>query len=36
MKRQAVEAYASQLKAFGPNGYDDVYCNERFWKLESR
>jgi LmbE family N-acetylglucosaminyl deacetylase len=33
-KRNAVRAYASQLKAFGPDGYDDVFCTERCWKLE--
>jgi LmbE family N-acetylglucosaminyl deacetylase len=33
-KRDAVKAYASQLKAFGPDGYDDVFCTERCWKLE--
>lgn len=34
LKQDAVRAYASQLKAFGPEGYDDVFCTERFWKLE--
>ncbi|WP_175941700.1 PIG-L family deacetylase [Caballeronia sp. BCC1704] len=34
LKREAVAAYASQLKAFGPNGYDDVFRPERFWTLE--
>jgi LmbE family N-acetylglucosaminyl deacetylase len=33
-KREAVRAYASQLKAFGPDGYGDVFCTERCWKLE--
>jgi LmbE family N-acetylglucosaminyl deacetylase len=33
-KRDAVKAYASQLKAFGPEGYDDVFSTERCWKLE--
>jgi hypothetical protein len=23
------------LKAFGPNGYDDVFAPERFWTLRS-
>jgi LmbE family N-acetylglucosaminyl deacetylase len=32
-KRDAVKAYPSQLKAFGPDGYDDVFCSERCWKL---
>lgn len=36
MKRAAVRAYVSQLKAFGPDGYDDVFCVERFWKLEAQ
>ncbi|MDR5857410.1 PIG-L family deacetylase [Caballeronia sp. LZ062] len=34
MKRDAVNAYPSQLKAFGPDGYGDVYLPERFWTLE--
>jgi hypothetical protein len=34
LKRDAVNAYPSQLKAFGPNGYDDVFLPERFWTLE--
>ncbi len=34
LKREAVSAYTSQLKALGPNGYDDVFHAERFWKLE--
>jgi LmbE family N-acetylglucosaminyl deacetylase len=33
-KRDAINAYASQLKAFGPDGYDDVFSAERCWKLE--
>jgi LmbE family N-acetylglucosaminyl deacetylase len=33
-KRQAVKEYASQLAAFGPHGYDDVFCTERCWKLD--
>jgi LmbE family N-acetylglucosaminyl deacetylase len=33
-KRAAVKEYASQLAAFGPHGYDDVFCTERCWKLE--
>jgi LmbE family N-acetylglucosaminyl deacetylase len=33
-KRDAVNAYASQLRAFGADGYDDVFCTERCWKLE--
>lgn len=34
IKREAVSAYTSQLKAFGPTGYDDVFLAERFWRLE--
>jgi LmbE family N-acetylglucosaminyl deacetylase len=34
LKREAVSAYASTLKALGPDGYDDVFHAERFWKLE--
>ncbi|WP_250528530.1 PIG-L family deacetylase [Caballeronia sp. GAWG2-1] len=33
-KRNAVQAYTSQLKAFGPGGYDDVFLSERYWTLE--
>ena len=33
-KRNAVQAYKSQLKAFGSGGYGDVFCTERCWKLE--
>jgi LmbE family N-acetylglucosaminyl deacetylase len=32
-KHAAVQAYASQLKAFGPSGYDDVFMAERYWRL---
>jgi LmbE family N-acetylglucosaminyl deacetylase len=32
-KRKAVAAYESQLKAFGPHGYDDVFAGERYWRL---
>lgn len=32
-KREAVAAYSSQLKAFGDNGYADVFLPERFWTL---
>lgn len=32
-KQRAVQCYASQLRAFGPNGYDDVLAPERFWTL---
>ncbi|GJH17553.1 PIG-L family deacetylase [Caballeronia novacaledonica] len=33
-KQQAVSRYASQLRAFRPNGYDDVFAPERFWTLQ--
>ncbi|MCO4882184.1 MULTISPECIES: PIG-L family deacetylase [Paraburkholderia] len=33
LKREAVSAYESQLRAFGPHGYDDVYAEERYWRL---
>jgi LmbE family N-acetylglucosaminyl deacetylase len=32
-KRQAVMCYGSQLRAFGPGGYDDVFAPERYWQL---
>ncbi|WP_244173313.1 PIG-L deacetylase family protein [Caballeronia temeraria] len=34
-KQRAVSRYISQLKAFGPNGYDDVFATERFWSLQT-
>lgn len=34
-KRRAVACYASQLRAFGPGGVEDVHQPERFWLLES-
>ncbi|SAK56762.1 PIG-L deacetylase family protein [Caballeronia ptereochthonis] len=34
-KQRAVQCYASQLKAFGPHGYDDVLSPERFWRLRT-
>ncbi|WP_235024944.1 PIG-L deacetylase family protein [Caballeronia arvi] len=33
-KQRAASCYISQLKAFGPNGYDDVFAPERFWTLQ--
>ncbi|MGF6240069.1 LmbE family N-acetylglucosaminyl deacetylase [Paraburkholderia sp. GAS38] len=33
LKREAVAAYASQLRAFGPQGYDDVFNAEHYWQL---
>jgi LmbE family N-acetylglucosaminyl deacetylase len=32
-KREAVNAYTSQLRAFGPHGCDDVFAPERYWQL---
>lgn len=31
LKAHAVQAYASQLRAFGPGGYDDTEAPERCW-----
>ena len=36
VKAGAVQAYSSQLRAFGPHGYDDVAAPERYWRLERR
>ncbi|MDE1182265.1 PIG-L family deacetylase [Paraburkholderia sp.] len=33
LKREAVSAYGSQLRAFGADGYGDVFGDERFWSL---
>ena len=33
-KRRATEAYASQLRAFGSGGLEDVALPERFWRFE--
>ncbi|SAL88502.1 LmbE family protein [Caballeronia arvi] len=33
-KQRAVSRYISQLKAFGPKGYDDVFAPERLWTLQ--
>ncbi|MBP0589371.1 PIG-L family deacetylase [Paraburkholderia sp. LEh10] len=33
LKREAVSAYVSQLHAYGPHGYDDVFAAERYWHL---
>ncbi|HUP06437.1 MAG TPA: PIG-L family deacetylase [Caldimonas sp.] len=33
-KAQAVRAYASQLRAFGLDGYDDTRAPERCWRLD--
>ena len=35
LKRQAVLAYRSQLRGFGPGGYDDAEQPERFWTLDT-
>lgn len=34
LKARAVQAYASQLRAFGAGGYDDAAQPERFWTLD--
>ncbi|PQV49927.1 PIG-L family deacetylase [Paraburkholderia sp. BL21I4N1] len=33
LKREAVNAYGSQLQAFGAGNYDDVFAAERYWQL---
>jgi LmbE family N-acetylglucosaminyl deacetylase len=33
LKREAVNAYASQLRAFGAGNYDDIFAAERYWQL---
>lgn len=33
LKREAVKAYESQLRAFGAGNYDDVFAAERYWQL---
>lgn len=33
-KARAVQCYASQLRAFGPGGYDDTARPERRWRFE--
>lgn len=33
LKREAINAYESQLRAFGPGQYDDVFAAERYWQL---
>ncbi|WP_233855912.1 PIG-L family deacetylase [Paraburkholderia sp. HD33-4] len=33
LKREAVNAYTSQLRAFGAGNYDDVFAPERYWEL---
>src|SRR5215475_10737671 len=33
LKNQAVLAYASQLRAFGPNGFTDTRRPERIWRI---
>lgn len=35
-KARAVQCYASQLRAFGPGGYDDTARPERRWRFEAR
>jgi hypothetical protein len=33
IKREAVNAYQSQLRAFGAGNYEDVFAAERYWHL---
>jgi LmbE family N-acetylglucosaminyl deacetylase len=33
LKREAVNAYESQLRAFGSDSYADVFAAERYWQL---
>ncbi|MFP3566324.1 PIG-L deacetylase family protein [Paraburkholderia sp. SIMBA_030] len=33
LKREAVNAYESRLRAFGAGDYDDVFAPERYWQL---
>ncbi|APR39097.1 PIG-L family deacetylase [Paraburkholderia sp. SOS3] len=35
IKREAISAYTSQLRAFGPEGYADVFAGERYWRLDT-
>lgn len=34
MKREAIAAYASQLRAFGPDAETTLYCEEKYWRLQ--
>lgn len=33
LKREAVNAYESQLRAFGAGNYDDIFAAEAYWQL---
>jgi len=33
LKREAVNAYESQLRAFGAGNYDDIFAAETYWQL---
>jgi LmbE family N-acetylglucosaminyl deacetylase len=35
LKREAVNAYESQLRAFGAGNYDDIFATERYWQLSA-
>ncbi len=35
MKREAIAAYASQLRAFGPKGQASLYSAEKYWRLQA-
>ncbi|WP_258196149.1 MULTISPECIES: PIG-L deacetylase family protein [unclassified Paraburkholderia] len=34
MKREAIAAYASQLRAFGPDAETTLCCEEKYWRLQ--
>ncbi|MGY6159834.1 PIG-L deacetylase family protein [Paraburkholderia strydomiana] len=34
IKREAIAAYASQLRAFGPQGQSSLYSTEKYWRLQ--
>ncbi|CAD6526821.1 hypothetical protein LMG28727_02196 [Paraburkholderia kirstenboschensis] len=34
-KREAIAAYVSQLRAFGPQGQSTLYSTEKYWRLQS-
>ncbi|MGF6771604.1 LmbE family N-acetylglucosaminyl deacetylase [Paraburkholderia sp. GAS199] len=35
LKREAVNAYESQLRAFGAGNYEDIFAAERYWQLSA-
>jgi hypothetical protein len=34
LKREAIGAYASQLRAFGPQGQATLYSPEKYWRVQ--